>query len=93
MLGIVIAYWTTFGTRYMAGEWSWRLPFLLQMIPGFILAAGVTVGNDDLAGRISRVLRPSLGLNNKLRRDRAGSPAREPAHQAPLVDFQRLSHL
>lgn len=43
MLGIVIAYWITFGTRYMAGEWSWRLPFLLQMIPGFILAAGVII--------------------------------------------------
>lgn len=43
MLGIVIAYWITFGTRYMAGEWSWRLPFLLQMIPGFILVAGVMV--------------------------------------------------
>jgi MFS family permease len=43
VLGIVIAYWITFGTRYMAGEWSWRLPFLLQMIPGFILAAGVIV--------------------------------------------------
>ncbi|KAJ6113871.1 hypothetical protein N7523_007188 [Penicillium sp. IBT 18751x] len=41
VLGIVIAYWITFGTRYMAGEWSWRLPFLLQMIPGFILVAGV----------------------------------------------------
>ncbi|BCS24187.1 sugar porter family MFS transporter [Aspergillus puulaauensis] len=39
--GIVIAYWTTFGTRYMAGEWAWRLPFLLQMVPGFILATGV----------------------------------------------------
>ncbi|KAL4895131.1 general substrate transporter [Aspergillus ambiguus] len=41
VLGIVIAYWITYGTRFMAGEWSWRLPFLLQMIPGFILAAGV----------------------------------------------------
>lgn len=41
MLGIVIAYWITYGTRYMAGEWAWRLPFLLQLIPGFILAAGV----------------------------------------------------
>ena len=39
--GIVIAYWITFGTRYMAGEWSWRLPFLLQMVPSFVLAAGV----------------------------------------------------
>ncbi|KAG2417530.1 hypothetical protein HFD88_008749 [Aspergillus terreus] len=41
VLGIVIAYWITYGTRFMAGEWSWRLPFLLQMIPGFVLAAGV----------------------------------------------------
>ncbi|KAI9044111.1 sugar porter family MFS transporter [Aspergillus affinis] len=43
VLGIVIAYWITYGTRYMAGEWSWRLPFLLQMIPGFVLIAGVIV--------------------------------------------------
>ncbi|KAJ5815392.1 MFS monosaccharide transporter [Penicillium riverlandense] len=41
VLGIVIAFWITFGTRYMAGEWAWRLPFLLQMIPAFILAGGV----------------------------------------------------
>ncbi|KAH1970641.1 hypothetical protein KXV80_000572 [Aspergillus fumigatus] len=41
VLGIVIAYWITYGTRFMAGEWSWRLPFLLQMIPGFVLAGGV----------------------------------------------------
>lgn len=41
VLGIVIAYWITYGTRYMVGEWSWRLPFLLQMIPGFVLVAGV----------------------------------------------------
>ncbi|KAF3047679.1 hypothetical protein E8E12_011341 [Didymella heteroderae] len=41
VFGIVIAFWTTYGTRYMAGQWSWRLPFLLQMIPGFILGAGI----------------------------------------------------
>lgn len=39
--GIVVAYWITYGTRYMAGEWSWRLPFLLQMIPGGILGVGI----------------------------------------------------
>ncbi|KAK0515260.1 hypothetical protein JMJ35_002639 [Cladonia borealis] len=39
--GIVIAYWITYGTRYMAGEWAWRLPFLLQLIPGFVLGAGM----------------------------------------------------
>lgn len=37
----MIAFWTTYGTRYMASEWSWRLPFLIQMIPGFILGAGI----------------------------------------------------
>ena len=39
--GIVIAFWITYGTRYMAGEWSWRLPFLLQIIPGIVLGLGV----------------------------------------------------
>ncbi|KAJ5343913.1 General substrate transporter [Penicillium brevicompactum] len=43
VLGIVIAFWITYGTQYMVGEWAWRLPFLLQMIPGFILAAGVYI--------------------------------------------------
>ncbi|KAJ6285294.1 general substrate transporter [Bipolaris maydis] len=41
VLGIVVAFWTTYGTRYMAGEWAWRLPFLIQMIPGLILGAGI----------------------------------------------------
>ena len=38
--GIVVAYWITYGTRYMAGEWAWRLPFLLQLVPGLILGVG-----------------------------------------------------
>lgn len=41
VFGIVIAFWTTYGTRYMSTEWSWRLPFLIQMIPGIILGAGI----------------------------------------------------
>ena len=41
VFGIVVAFWTTYGTRYMAGEWAWRLPFLIQMIPGLILGAGI----------------------------------------------------
>ena len=40
--GIVIAFYITYGTRYMAGDWSWRLPFLIQMTPAIVLAAGVT---------------------------------------------------
>lgn len=41
--GIVIAFWITYGTRFIPGEWSWRLPFLLQIIPGVILGCGVLV--------------------------------------------------
>ena len=39
--GIVVAFWITYGTQYMHGEWAWRLPFLLQMVPGLILGAGI----------------------------------------------------
>ena len=39
--GIVVAFWITYGTRYMSGEWAWRLPFLLQMVPGFVLGLGI----------------------------------------------------
>ena len=39
--GIVIAFYITYGTRYIASEWSWRLPFLIQMTPAIALAAGV----------------------------------------------------
>jgi sugar porter (SP) family MFS transporter len=41
VFGIVVAFWTTYGTRYMVGEWSWRLPFLLQMVPGLVLGVGI----------------------------------------------------
>lgn len=28
---IVIAFYVTYGTRHIAGQWSWRLPFLIQV--------------------------------------------------------------
>lgn len=28
---IVIAFYITYGTRYIPSEWSWRLPFLIQV--------------------------------------------------------------
>lgn len=28
---IVIAFYTTYGTRHIQSEWSWRLPFLIQV--------------------------------------------------------------
>ena len=40
--GIVIAFWITYGTRYIASEWAWRLPFLLQILPGLVLGVGMS---------------------------------------------------
>jgi sugar porter (SP) family MFS transporter len=68
VLGIVIAFWTTYGTRFIAGEWSWRLPFLIQLIPGFILVGGIAFlpfsprwlsskGRDDEALQVLAKLR------------------------------------
>ena len=39
--GIVIAFYITYGTRHIPGQWSWRLPFLIQMLPAILLGAGV----------------------------------------------------
>ncbi|KAG2168977.1 hypothetical protein JADG_008716 [Aureobasidium aubasidani] len=41
IVGIVVAFWITYGTRYMSTEWSWRLPFLLQILPGLVLGVGI----------------------------------------------------
>lgn len=41
VFGIVVAFWITYGTRFIAGEWAWRLPFLLQLIPGLVLGMGI----------------------------------------------------
>lgn len=39
VFGIIIAYYITYGTKlHLDSEWSWRLPFLLQMIPAIVLA-------------------------------------------------------
>jgi MFS family permease len=39
--GIVVAFYITYGTRHMQSNWSWRLPFLIQMTPALVLGAGV----------------------------------------------------
>ncbi|EEU41156.1 uncharacterized protein NECHADRAFT_46209 [Fusarium vanettenii 77-13-4] len=38
--GIVIAFYITYGTRYISSHWSWQLPFLLQILPGLVLGFG-----------------------------------------------------
>ncbi|EMR10795.1 hypothetical protein PNEG_00943 [Pneumocystis murina B123] len=39
--GIVVAFWITYGTRFIDSTWSFRFPFLIQIIPGLILGFGV----------------------------------------------------
>lgn len=39
--GIVIAFWITYGAQYIDSEWAWRLPFLLQILPGLLLGVGI----------------------------------------------------
>jgi MFS family permease len=39
--GIVIAFYITYGTRYIQSYWAWRLPFLIQLIPAVLMCAGV----------------------------------------------------
>lgn len=40
VFGIIVSFWITYGTQYIKSEWSWQLPFLIQIIPGLILGAG-----------------------------------------------------
>ncbi|KAM0546451.1 hypothetical protein ACHAPJ_010807, partial [Fusarium lateritium] len=40
-MGAVIAAWITFGTFKMAGDWSWRIPSLLQAAPAIFQLVGI----------------------------------------------------
>ncbi|KAJ9144539.1 MFS monosaccharide transporter [Pleurostoma richardsiae] len=41
VVGAIVSYWITYGTRSIAGEWAFRLPFLLQMIPALMVGLGI----------------------------------------------------
>lgn len=44
VFGIVFAYWLTYGTRFIGkgtSEWTFRLPFLLQIVPALVLGVGI----------------------------------------------------
>ncbi|KAI8202788.1 High-affinity glucose transporter [Colletotrichum sp. SAR 10_70] len=69
VIGAIVAYWITFGTRSISGEWAFRLPFALQMAPALMVGLGIhffpfsprwlaMVGRDE----------DSLGALTKLRR-------------------------
>lgn len=41
ILGMVIASWVNFGCSYMAGSWSWRIPYILQLPFAFYILIAV----------------------------------------------------
>jgi MFS family permease len=41
IIGLVIAGFTTFGTSYMTGSWSWRIPYILQVPLALYVLIGV----------------------------------------------------
>ncbi|KAK9234662.1 general substrate transporter [Lipomyces kononenkoae] len=41
VVGAIVSYWITYGTREIAGDWSFRLPFLLQMAPALMVGIGI----------------------------------------------------
>ncbi|KFZ06648.1 hypothetical protein V501_07211 [Pseudogymnoascus sp. VKM F-4519 (FW-2642)] len=78
--GIVISFWITYGTKEILSEWSWRLPFLIQIIPGVILGAGIFLlpfsprwlaskGRDDEALVSLAKLRQLPASDNRVRRE------------------------
>ncbi|KZT59979.1 hexose transporter [Calocera cornea HHB12733] len=46
-IGSIVAAATTFGTYYMAGQWSWRLPLLIQVIPTSIQWSLIMFGPES----------------------------------------------
>lgn len=41
VIGAIISYWITYGTREMSGDWAFRLPFLLQIVPALAVGVGI----------------------------------------------------
>ncbi|VUC27573.1 unnamed protein product [Clonostachys rosea] len=43
ILGIVAAYYTTYGSRHIEGNWAWQTAFVAQILPGLILTGIVAI--------------------------------------------------
>lgn len=41
VIGAIISYWITYGTRHIDGDWAFRLPFVLQMAPALLVGVGI----------------------------------------------------
>ncbi|CAO1638287.1 unnamed protein product [Parajaminaea phylloscopi] len=37
IIGVVVAYYTSYGTRNIPNDWCFRIPFIVQMVPAVIL--------------------------------------------------------
>ncbi|KAI9470990.1 MAG: sugar transporter, partial [Benjaminiella poitrasii] len=38
-IGMLISAWLDYGTIYIQNDWSWRIPYLVQILPAILLAA------------------------------------------------------
>ncbi|OCT45448.1 High-affinity glucose transporter [Cladophialophora carrionii] len=85
VFGIICAYWLTFGTRYINSQWSFRLPFLLQIIPAIVLGIAVLFIPFSPRWLVSKGRdREALAALVKLRR----VPADDPRLQAEWYDIR-----
>ncbi|OJJ59171.1 hypothetical protein ASPSYDRAFT_150895 [Aspergillus sydowii CBS 593.65] len=41
VIGAIVAYWVTYGTRIIHGDWAFRLPFLLQIVPALVVGGAI----------------------------------------------------
>jgi len=46
-IGSIVAAAVTFGTYYMSGSWSWRLPLLIQVIPTTVQWCSIMFGPES----------------------------------------------
>ncbi|GLB02162.1 hypothetical protein AtubIFM57258_003503 [Aspergillus tubingensis] len=41
VIGAIVSYWITYGTRSIPSDWAFRLPFLLQIFPALVVGIGI----------------------------------------------------
>lgn len=50
IFGILVAFWVTYGSQNISGQWSWRLAFTVQIFPGKsgsqVLLQGARLGSE-----------------------------------------------
>ncbi|KAF2152238.1 putative transporter [Myriangium duriaei CBS 260.36] len=89
VIGVVVAFWITFGTRYMDGEIAFRLPLGLQMICATLLGFGIHLFPYSprwlaLVGRNEE----SLSSLTKLRQLPAGDARVQTEYRSILVETE-----